>query len=281
MEILRVFNNNVVLARDEAGGEVILTGRGLGFQARPGQTVDEAKVIRVFRPDDGRDPDHLAELLAGIPPEYVQLTAAAMADAGLDGRASGSPTLLIALADHVAFAVRRTQVGMEITYPLLCEVKNLYADEYAAGVRLLAAVNDRLDGPLPDGEAVALALHLVNAGFSTDDLSYTYTMTGVIQQMVTVIEQRYGVTLDPGSVSVGRFVTHLRYLFVRIHQHRQLDETHSTIGDAIRAAHPEALACAERLGSILELRLGAALTDDEVAYLTLHVARVVQDQALA
>lgn len=32
MEILRVFNNNVVLAKGGDGGEVILTGRGLGFQ---------------------------------------------------------------------------------------------------------------------------------------------------------------------------------------------------------------------------------------------------------
>ena len=37
MEILRVFNNNLVLALDEHGRDVILTGRGLGFQARPGQ----------------------------------------------------------------------------------------------------------------------------------------------------------------------------------------------------------------------------------------------------
>lgn len=277
MEILRVFNNNVVLARDDAGGEVILTGRALGFQARPGQVVDPGKVVRVFRPDDGRDPDHLAQLLAGIPPEYVQLTAAAMAEAGLDASASGSPTLLIALADHVAFAVRRVQLAMPITYPLLAEVKNLYADEYASAVRLQAAIDARLEQPLPEGEAVALALHLVNAGFSTGDLSYTYTMTGVIQQVVSVIEQAYAVRLDPGSVSVGRFITHLRYLFVRIHQHSQLDDTHSSIGDAIRSAHPEALQCAERLAAIIELRLGAALTGDEVAYLTLHVARVSKD----
>ena len=42
MEILRVFNNKVVLAKGGDGGEVILTGRGLGFQAKPGQTVDES-----------------------------------------------------------------------------------------------------------------------------------------------------------------------------------------------------------------------------------------------
>ena len=64
MEILRVFNNNLVLALDEHGRDVILTGRGLGFQARPGQQVDTSKIVRTFVPLDGRDPDHLAERLA-------------------------------------------------------------------------------------------------------------------------------------------------------------------------------------------------------------------------
>ncbi|WP_448631106.1 CAT RNA binding domain-containing protein [Cellulomonas soli] len=36
MNILRVFNNNVVLAREDDGTEVILTGWGLGYQTRPG-----------------------------------------------------------------------------------------------------------------------------------------------------------------------------------------------------------------------------------------------------
>ena len=125
------------------------------------------------------------------------------------------------------------------------------------------------------------ALHLENAGFATGDLSYTYQMTGIIQQMVAVIEQSYGLPLDSGSVSVGRFVTHLRYLFVRIHQHRQLSGEHSTIGVAIRDAYPRAAECAVRLAALLELRLGASLTDDEVSYLSLHVARVTTDDDAA
>lgn len=279
MEVLRVFNNNVVLARDERSGEeVILTGRGLGFQARPGQTVRDERVVRVFRAADGRDRDHLAELLAGIPPEYIQIVGAALAEAGLERRAATTPTLVIALADHVAFAVRRTTMGMGIDYPLAAEVANLYAEEYEQARTVLRAVNARLDDPLPPGEAVALALHLVNAGFTTGDLSFTYTMTGVIQQLIDVIENSYGFTLHQHTVSVGRFITHLRYLFVRIHQHRQLDAGRSTVGDAIRAVHPDALRCAERIAAVVELRLGAPLTEDEVSYLTLHVARVAADE---
>lgn len=274
MDILRVLNNNVVLAREESGDDVILVGRGLGFQARPGQPVDESRVVRRFIPADGRDPDHLAQLLADVPPEYIQTVTSAMAEAGLGDQATGTPTLVIALADHVVFAAKRMAVGQHVEYPLLAEVQNLYAEEYARGKALLEAINAHLGAPLPDSEAVALTLHLVNAGFASGDLSYTYTMTGIIQQMLDVIASSYGVPLDASSVNVARFITHLRYLFVRIHDHKQITEKHSTIGAAIRDAYPEALNVAKRLAGIIELRLGAGLTEDELSYLTLHVARV-------
>ncbi len=276
MEILRVFNNNVVLAAAADGSEVILTGRGLGFQARPGQEVDATKVVRTFVPTDGRDPDHLAQLLAGIPPEHISLVIAAVADVGLDVLLR-NPALVIALADHVSFALKRQLAGLVLDYPLQAEVQHLYAEEYRQADALLGAINDRAGTVLPPAEAVGLALHLVNAGFATGDLSYTYTMTGLIQQMVAVIEKTFALQLGADSVSVGRFITHLRYLFVRIHQHKQLDAEHTGIGVAIRAAYPEAVECAIRLAALLELRLGSTLTDDEISYLALHVARVAAD----
>jgi beta-glucoside operon transcriptional antiterminator len=276
--ILRVFNNNVVLARDDGGRDVILTGRGLGYQARPGREVDPAAVHRTFVPVDGRDPDHLAHLLAAIPPEHIQLVGEALAEVGLDDTVLRNPALVVALADHVSFAVRRLDHGLTIEYPLRGEVKNLYGREYGQACALLAAVNSRLERPLPDGETVALALHLVNAGFATGDLSYTYTMTAVISQLIEVIAQTFDVTLEEDSVSVGRFITHLRYLFVRIQQHQQLVDQPSVIAAAIEESFPRAAQCAERLAGIIELRLGAPLTTDETSYLALHVARVAADQ---
>jgi len=278
VKVLRVFNNNVVLARDDGGRDVILTGRGLGYQARPGREVDPVAVQRTFVPMDGRDPDHLAELLSGIPPEHIQLVGEALIEVGLDDTVLRNPALVIALADHVSFAVRRLEHGLTLEYPLLAEVKNLYRREYGQALALLAAVNNRLNRQLPEGEAVALSLHLVNAGFATGNLSYTYTMTAVISQLIEVIEQTFEVALDEGSVSVGRFITHLRYLFVRIQQHQQLVDQPSVIATVIQEAFPRAAQCADRLSGILELRLGAPLTADEISYLALHVARVAADQ---
>lgn len=277
MEILRVFNNNVVLAKDGDGGEVILTGRGLGFQAKPGQSVDESKIVRTFVPSDGRDPDHLAQMLSDIDPEIIRIVVTAMKEAGLGEREIGSTTLVMALSDHIAGAIARLKRGITVEYPLVGEVSNLYPKEYEQGQVLLQKLNSKLAAPLPAGEATSLAMHLVNAGFATGDLTYTYTMTGVIQQMLDIIEHAYGLKLDRESVNVGRFITHLRYLFIRIHQQKQLTDEPAPIVAAIREAYPEALRCASTIGRLLELRLDADVSDDEVAYLAMHVARVTAD----
>ncbi|WP_327191191.1 PRD domain-containing protein [Streptomyces xinghaiensis] len=277
MKVLRVLNNNVVLARDEKGQEVILTGRGIGFSSSQGKPVDAALVKRVFVPADGRDPGHLAEALALISEEVLHAVVTALGEVGIEERESTRPTLAIAVADHIAGALERAAQGIAIEYPLRDEVQTLYATEYAQAQRLLRAINERLTPELDTSEATALALHLVNAGFVSGDLSFTYTMTGVIQQMLAVVRERYSLGAFDASMGAARFITHVRYLFVRIQQRQQLKGQESTIGKGIRQHYPEATRTAQQLATIVELRLGQQLSEDEVSYMALHVARMTMD----
>ncbi|MFD5638712.1 PRD domain-containing protein [Streptomyces sp. NPDC127077] len=287
MKAVRVLNNNVVLASDEKDQPVILTGRGIGFSSHQGKPVDPTLIERVFVPADGRDPtagpgpdadpDRLAEAMALISEEIFEAVVTALGDAGIEGRESTRPTLAIAVADHVAGALDRAARGIVIEYPLRAEVQTLYATEYAQAQLLLQAINEHVTPRLEASEATPLALHLVNAGFVSGDLSFTYTMTGVIQQMLAVIRERYGLDVSHESMNVARFITHVRYLFVRIQQRRQLKGHESTIGKGIRQYYPEATRTAQQLATIVELRLGRQLSEDEVSYLALHVARMTME----
>jgi beta-glucoside operon transcriptional antiterminator len=279
-QILRVFNNNVVLARDASGHEVVLTGRGLGYQARPGQPVDPERVSRVFQ-SVGPAEESFGAVLADIPPEHVELAADALEHAGVAMHASGPAgalgSLVVALADHLSFAIKRQRSGIVVEYPFRGEIEHLYPEEYAAAQRVLARVNAGLDTELPEAEAVAIALHLVNASFARTDLASTQRMTELLQQVFAVLEASYGRAFDTHSINAARFVTHLRYFFVRFERDRQLDEDKGTLGTAVRTAYPEAATCAARIRALLELRLGQPLTEDETTYLTLHVARLATD----
>lgn len=274
MKILRVLNNNVVLSRAADGTEVILAGLGIGFKAKPGQEVDMAKVSRTFVPESNRDTDHLGAQVAAIPPEYIAVADDALREVAASLSISPGTATVIALADHLHMATRRADLGH---HPLTVEVTHLYPHEYVAARQIIASVNQTLGLRLSDSETVAVALHLVNAGFMTGDLSSTYTMTGVFSQLFDVISAAYDIEVNRDSVSAARFITHMRYFFVRAVNGHQLVEGMSVLWDSLNTSHPDAISCAQRLGTVLELRLGVEITRDELAYLALHVSRLVAE----
>ncbi|PYI39371.1 phosphocarrier protein HPr [Arthrobacter psychrolactophilus] len=280
MKILRIFNNNVVLAREDGGEhrEVILTGRGLGFQTKPGQAIDPANIVRTFVPDDGRDPDNFGAMVAAIPPEHLALAEQALEAGRTQLPIPRSAALSVALADHLSYAIKRLQDGIRFEYPLRAEVSHLYPAEFRAAQHILKHVNATLEAPLDDDEAVSIALHLVNAGFTGGDMSSTYQMTGVFTQLFDVLEQAAGRPIDRDTVNAARFITHLRYFFVRANSGKQLDEGAGKLRSAIRDSYPDAYSTALRLQNVLELRLGEPLAEDEITYLTLHVARLIDEQ---
>lgn len=277
LEVLRVFNNNVVLARRGGWQDVIATGRGLGFQAKPGQQVDEERLVRLFVPDEGRDSDTLGSLVAAIPPEHLDLAAHALEAVREElGFEPGSASI-VALADHLSFAFERRRQRLEVEYPLRAEVSHLYPAEFRTAARIIDFVEQHGGVQLPDGEAVPVAMHLVTAGFSGGDLSATYRMTGVITQLFDVLEQVLATPVDRESVNAARFIAHLRYFFVRAHSERQLNDASDRLGDSVRHSFPEAYVAARRLQTVMELRLGQPVTSAELTYLTIHVARMIDE----
>ncbi|QJC22373.1 PRD domain-containing protein [Arcanobacterium buesumense] len=278
MKVLRIFNNNVVLARQDSGREVIVTGRGVGFKTAPGQEINSDLIARVFVPVDGRDPDHVGTLIAQLRHNVRDLVYRAMVAANFTEEQLSSPTLFISLCDHIDLALRRRETGQILHYPLQAEVEHLYQSEYREAVTFLNKLNELLladgDEQLPAHESIAVALHLVNAGFAAGDLAQTYTMTGLIQQIIDLIGASFDVRLDQTSINTARLITHMRYLFLRIIQGKQLDDDTTTIGDTIRHSLVQEYACAESIGQLVSLRLGQELNSNEKAYLALHISRV-------
>lgn len=278
MRILKVFNNNVVLARHPERGEVVLTGRGLGFQRQTGDEVDAAKVVQVFVPDAQHGIDDLRAFLVEIPPEHLALAQQILELAHAELGLKLSQPQLIPLADHISFAIKRVRQGIKLESPLRAEVTHLYPAELRVARTGVQLVREQTGVPIPDDEAVPIALHLVNAAaFATDDLSRTFAMTEVFRQVFEVLESAYERPFDTESVNAARFLTHLRYFFVRVDTQRQLDEQPTSFAAAIRESFPGAFQAAQKVRALLELRLNTRITADEETYLALHIARLTHD----
>ena len=99
-------------------------------------------------------------------------------------------------------------------------------------------------------------------------------------QVMELLSGAYGDSFDAGSVDAARFAVHLRYFLVRARTTVQIqDSTASLVTRALRAGNPDAYRVALRIRDLLELRLGTSVTDDETAYLALHVARLAAASA--
>ena len=274
MVILRVLNNNVVLVRDEIGREAILTGRGLGFQRRAGQDVDASLIARRYIPVDNAE--SVAEVIAGIPLERLTLIERVFRRAARELGTGVPSSTIVAVVDHVNQAMERVRQGLVMDYPLRAEAAHLHPEE----LRLAETMVEQLNAGLPAGEAVALALHLFTAAVGARSAREAVRQSRLIAQVMELLAGTYGEAFDAGSVDAARFAVHLRYFLVRARAAVQIrDSTASLVTRALREGDPGAYRVALRIRDLLELRLGVDVTDDETAYLALHVARLASASA--
>lgn len=268
-----MLNNNVVLARDEIGREAILTGRGLGFQRKRGQDVDASLISRRYIPADNAQ--SVAEVIAGIPLERLALIERVFRKAARGLNTDVPSSTLIAVVDHINQAMVRVCQGLTMDYPLRAEVAHLHPEELRLAEAMVEEINAAQEVQLPGGEAVALALHLFTAAIGAPSAQAASEQSRLIGQVMGLLEKSFGEAFDADSVNAARFAVHLRYFLVRARTAVQIEDgTSSLVAEALRVSDPDAYRVARRIRDLLEIRLNTAVTDDETAYLALHVARL-------
>ena len=280
LRIKKVINNNIICAVDEDGSELIATGRGLGFQRRTGERVDESLVQKVYRMVDRGRQRRLRELVEEIPLEHLALTEELVSLIRQQLDQPMNESLLITMADHISFAIRRQQQGIAFENPLCGAVMSYYPAEYRLGRECLRQIRERLGVELPESEASFLALHIVNAELNTE-MSQMMDITRLIEGVIDVVEGYYGRAFDRDSLSFSRFVVHLRYFAQQLFQSRQMPDTadeHDVLFRQLIARNCKAhYGCAMAIAAYVREQWDRELSDEEMVYLTIHLKRVAGD----
>ena len=273
MKISRIINNNVVSTCDEEGREVIVMGRGVGFKAKEGSTIDEDKIEKVFRLDSQNTMDKFKELLENLPMEHVQISAEIIGYAKEVLNRPINPNVYITLTDHINFALERYKQKMMFSNPLIREVRSFYHAEYLIGEYAIAMIERDLGVKLPVDEAASIALHIVNAEYDAP-MGDTIKITNLIQQVLEVVREYFSIELDEQSLSYERFITHLRFLAQRVFTGEHMELDNLEFQKVIDRLYPEEYACSQKVQALIKLQYGHQVTEEEVAYLALHIKRI-------
>ena len=156
MKIIKIVNNNIVTSLDEQNREIIVMGRGLGFGRKPGMTIDDGKVEKVFRLNSAGENQKLVDIIQDIPLEHIKAADQIIEYAKSMLGEKLKETIYLSLIDHIDGAIERYENQIQFANPLLWEIKQYYPSEFKVGVQRLNILKKMLGIELPVDEAAVI-----------------------------------------------------------------------------------------------------------------------------
>lgn len=275
MQILKVINNNVVSAYNEKGKEVIVTGKGIGFQKKPKDEIDGNKIEKIFRLDDETTKE-FEKVVADIPYDYLQIVTRIISMANDMMEHKLGKGIYLSLLDHLNYAIVRGKQGVSVENSILWEIKRFYAVEFQIGMYAIELIKKELNVELPEDEAGFIALHILNAELGSD-MKKTSIVPDILKDVYNIIGYSAKHKIDETSIYYDRFVIHFKFLLERIIKKIEYTGNDDALYEMIRMQFPESYRCAIRIQTYLKNRMDYVVPEEELAYLTIHIESLMKN----
>ncbi|NBH83008.1 PRD domain-containing protein [bacterium C-53] len=277
--IKKILNNNVVISQDRENREIIIMGSGVGFGKHVRDIADPKKILKVYELRNNAFENRFKKLAAEIPFECFQLTEKIIAYSEEHLHQKLKDGLVLALADHIHFAVQQFRKGEQRVALMNEEIRRLYRDEYEIGLEAVRMINDFYHIKLLSHEAASIAFHLINAEVNSDASDINIILKGT-HEILKIIETTLGVKLGEDTQGYSRLVIHLKYFMKRvIIEH---EECKDQFGKALFDEDDEQFIlvkkCLDNIKAYLRETYDYELDGAERIYLIIHIIRVLPNE---
>lgn len=272
LQIERVLNNNVLIADHPSYQEVVLIGKGIGFNRKHGDTIDTDLAEKFFVLKNEKEQQNYIKLLPFIDNELLEVIISAIHLIKQRTNSQLNEHIHVALTDHLMFAITRVRQGMEITNPFLIETKTLYRFEYEVASDVVELIKKKTGVSLPVGEIGFIALH-IHSAITNKTLSDVNQHSQLVSRLIGMIEEQLGLDIDKESIDYMRLVRHLRYTIERVVKGEQVEEP-DKIASLLKQEYPVCYNLAWKIIKIMQQALKKQVFDAEAVYLTMHLQRL-------
>ncbi|MCB5007311.1 BglG family transcription antiterminator LicT [Streptococcus mutans] len=280
MKIEKVFNNNVVQILGINNEEIIVMGKGLGFQKKSGDEVNQDLIEKRFILQN-TDTDMVGELsrvYVDLDSEEIDLVLEIIHQGQEKLGQTFDISLYIALADHLHYTIQRTREGLTLQNPLAWEVRKFYPEEFQLGKDTIELVKEKMKLQLADDEAASIALHFINAQKDGGLLEKNRLISKIVSDILEIVRLHFGEVRDEESISYNRFITHVQYFAQRVANSLVQGKNDAFLYEQVKENYPHAFACTEKIKSYVESAYNFAMSRDEQVYLTIHIQRLETSQ---
>ncbi|NLQ44627.1 BglG family transcription antiterminator LicT [Streptococcus mutans] len=280
MKIEKVFNNNVVQILGINNEEIIVMGKGLGFQKKPGDEVNQDLIEKRFILQNTNTDivGELSRVYVDLDSEEIDLVLEIIHQGQEKLGQTFDISLYIALADHLHYTIQRTREGLTLQNPLAWEVRKFYPEEFQLGKDTIELVKEKMTLQLADDEAASIALHFINAQKDGGLLEKNRLISKIVSDILEIVRLHFGEVRDEESISYNRFITHVQYFAQRVANSLVQGKNDAFLYEQVKENYPHAFACTEKIKSYVESAYDFAMSRDEQVYLTIHIQRLETSQ---
>lgn len=280
MKVVKRINNNAVMCIDSKGRSVVAFGKGIAFAID--KETGDLKLSAIERTFYNVDEHYLA-LLEELNPPVLALSADIIEAADFELPYELSPNAVLALADHITFAIQRAKKGIDIRMPLAYDVAQMYSAEYRLGGYAVEQISRKLMVDLPKSEAVGIAMALLNASLTPanedDTVAQAEKDNEIVDRITRIIEDEYGIEVDRKGFEFARFATHIHYLLGRIRKGEPMSTDGSELYGVVRSQSKIGAACLDSTVDLIRAEFDEEITDSEKLYVLMHIMRISRPRA--
>ena len=274
MRIDKVYNNNVVLVKGDNNEEIIVMGRGLGFQKKPGDEIDASLIEKTFVMQDSKATNELTRVYVDLSPSETEVVLDIIKHGQKVLNITFDTAFYIALADHLHYTLQRNRENLTIQNPLSWEIRKFFPKEYQLGRDALKIIFEKLGVILPDDEISSIALHFINAQKDSGMIEQNYQISKIVTDILGIVRLFYGKVVDEDSVSYNRFITHIQYFAQRVVNGVVQGKNDSFLYEQVKSNYPVAFSCSEKIKNYVESSYDFPMSKDEQVYITIHIQRL-------
>lgn len=275
IKIKKVLNSSVVLVENEQKKEYILFGKGIGYGQKVGNIIEEHKADQMFIPVENVKVKEFLGLLDAIPPVFVELTQEIVNYAEEKLNTKLNTGIYFTLMDHLHFAVERYKKNINITNRVYWEIKNYYSEEFEIGVFALKLMNEKLKIEMPMEEAANIAFHLINAQGEKRESKDGMKSAKMIGSIVNLVRYTLNIDMDTENIHYTRFITHVKFFVERFYSDKMIDDKNSILFEQMASLYPHAMDGAFKVKEYIKQVYGKTIPNEELAYLAVHIHRLV------
>ncbi|MFC7371293.1 glucose PTS transporter transcription antiterminator GlcT [Fictibacillus iocasae] len=271
--IKKILNNNALIVADESEQEEsVIIGKGIGFGKKHGDQITTDSADKWFVLKDEKEQEHYKQLLHTVDEKIIDV----MNDVIMHiQKRSGSDLdehIHIALTDHIGFAIKRLEQGLDIKNPFLVETQTMYPMEYTIAEEVVEMINKHLSVHLPEGEIGFVALH-IHSAMTKRTIHLINRNSALVAKLIALVSSSLDIEIDSKSINYLRLVRHLRHAIERIEQ-GEMVENQDKLAKVLKEEYPLCYNLAWKLIKVMQNDLQKPVPNAEAVYLTMHLQRL-------